>query len=541
MTTDCLIHIRYFVLAGLMIAASLQGAAQELPGEQIEVIKDFDARLVDARKLPLRPKLPPPDTTVKEYTYRITVDIPDLDYPAPALRPLAIRPEKPTPVYRGNARAGYGFPNTILGDAHYTFVQQEDLQLTADVSHHSANKTDVPLQKFSETAFGLSGVYYSSPALSVSGDFRYALEDVYFYGKEPDDIVLYIDEKRKFKTFTGAVKIENNERLPGDINYLAELGVYSTKGDLGARENGASLSLRGEKWIAGKHPASLTVITDFSTLKDADKRDLNNFFLQPAFSFRGDAYKVDLGLNIAAHDDEYYFFPMVEGSTKILGNRLIAFAGVTGSLRKNNLMHLWHYNPFIHEQIDQIRNTEYTEFYGGVKGNIKVLEYQGKIAYTDANDLALFLPDDDDYRKFQPVYDSANIFRIEGALRATPMENLEAGVTLAKNFYDLSNEEKPWHLPGFEMRFYTMYSALEGKLSLRGDLFLENGVPYITEDDEVDRLNSLFDLSLRVDYYFSEHFGIFGHLNNLADNNRQRWQRYPTYGINGVAGLLVRW
>jgi hypothetical protein len=50
----------------------------------------------------------------------------------------------------------------------------------------------------------------------------------------------------------------------------------------------------------------------------------------------------------------------------------------------------------------------------------------------------------------------------------------------------------------------------------------------------------LFDLSLGADFFFSEKFGGFIQINNLANNRRERWFRYPIFGINAMAGVMVR-
>jgi hypothetical protein len=56
----------------------------------------------------------------------------------------------------------------------------------------------------------------------------------------------------------------------------------------------------------------------------------------------------------------------------------------------------------------------------------------------------------------------------------------------------------------------------------------------------VEKLTGLLDLSLGADYFFSEHLGAFVRINNIFGNKHERWLRYPTYGVNGVAGVLIR-
>lgn len=524
----------------MLIASGAITAQTELPGEEVEVIKDFDARLIDARKLRIQPQLPPIDTTSASYTYRVSVDNPEISYPAPVIRPLAIRPEKPPAAYHGFLRAGYGLPNAVLVDGSYYFEPADGLNVGLGVRHESANDKDVPLKQFKDNDIALTGTYFSSPSLSFTGDLSYSFDEYYLYGVDPTDLTLYLDDKRKYKSFKGEVTVGNSERLLGDIDYGVGLSYYNHQDNRAARETGARLSFFGQKWISSKTPVSLTVITDFSTLKDTTKRDLHNFFLQPAFSLRDQQYKLRIGANIAGHDDEFFFFPQIEGSAKLSGNQLIVFAGAEGSLRKNNFLNLSTYNPYIHERITSIRNTRYTRYFAGFKGRVKILEYETTVSYSDTKNLALFLNSSDDSRKFQPIYDDGNVVRVEGLLRTSPVDGLEVGLTGAWLHYALDNEEKAWHLPELEARIYTNYTTPNNKLCFTANLFIEDGVPYLTADDEVKNLNTLFDLSLGADYYITENIGVFARVNNLADNNRQRWVRYESFGLNAVGGIIVR-
>ena len=125
--------------------------------------------------------------------------------------------------------------------------------------------------------------------------------------------------------------------------------------------------------------------------------------------------------------------------------------------------------------------------------------------------------------------------------RPAPLfEGFEIIGAFSQNIYDLDNEEKPWHLPALTVNVGGRYTTLENKLTVRGDFFLENGVPFVNAEGEADNLNALFDVSLGAEYYFSERFGGFVQLNNLANNRRERWFRYPTFGINALAGIMVR-
>jgi outer membrane receptor for ferrienterochelin and colicin len=81
---------------------------------------------------------------------------------------------------------------------------------------------------------------------------------------------------------------------------------------------------------------------------------------------------------------------------------------------------------------------------------------------------------------------------------------------------------------------------LDQKLKIRGDLYLQNGVPVKSAGLESRNLNPLFDISAGAEYQLTDNIGLFARLNNLLDNRRQRWQHYPVLGMNGLVGLTAR-
>ncbi len=521
--------------------ASLCMAQNDLPLNEIEVIKHFDARLIETQKVLASPRLPEADTSARIFQYQISIENPKFTYLPPQIRPLGLRPEAQPKSYRGFLRAGYGVPNAFLGDISYLIVNNNPLHLLVSGHHQSANNKKNNLQKFSDSGGVIAGNYFLSKTLAITGGLGYDYDRIHFYGLKEDDDTPYVDESRSYKTFTANVGIGNPERLNGDINYRASVDFYNHQDDLAAKETGISLLIQGEKWIAGKHLLALDINADLSTLKDSEqKQDLDNFFLHPSFSYRQRTFSVTGGVNFAAHQEDFFIFPALDVSVQLSGNRLVAFAEIDGDLTKNNFRSLSTYNPYIHQRIDEIRNTEHRDYFAGVKGSIGKLEYNAKAGISALKNLTLFEPDRFDYRKFQPLYDDGNIIKIEGEVRAEPIAQLQVGGSLAKMFYDLDVQETHWHLPGLQASVFSSFTSGNKKLQVNGTLFYENGVPYLNEDDEEDKLKGLFDVSLGADYYFTKNIGAFIQVNNLLGNKHQRWERYTVYGVNGVAGVLVR-
>ncbi len=542
-TATWICHCRK-VLAVLLVTGSampLIRAQEKLPVDEIEVVKHFDARLIEAQKIPLTPRLPEPDSLARQYQYQVTADIPKLTYPAPQIRPLALRPEAQPKAYRGMLRAGYGVPNAVLAEASYQVLQDGPAHLLISGHHLSANAKDHELQQFSSTGGALTGGYLFSPMLSLSGHLAYDVNRHYFYGVDPNDVTLYVDDHRDLKLFTAGAGVRNVEMLSGDISYAANIDVYDLRDDLGTKEGGMKLLLQGEKRFQGRHVLSLTMGADLSTLTDTEeKRDLDVLSVLPSFSWHGNAFAATGGVQLAGGNGSFDFFPDIRLLFQVSGRRLMVFAEATGGVSKNDFRTLSTINPYIHERIDMIANTVHRDYYAGVRGRIRWIDYEGKAGLTTYQNLALFEMDNVDYRKFQPLYDDGQMFKIEGSVTATPISSLRLRATIAQRVYDLDTQDKPWYLPAFDGRLQITQTSHQDRLRLHGALYLESGVPYLNAFGEADKLKGLFDVSLGGDYDITQHIGVFIQVNNLLNNTHQRWLHYPVYGINGIAGILIR-
>jgi hypothetical protein len=531
-----------------LAATPLLAAAQTLPSENVTVLKNFEAQLLDAERISVAPGLPPPDTSRTRLTYSLPYREMNIDYPPPSIRPYGMKREKPADAYNGFIRAGGGFPNSLYGDGSYRYLFEDKFDLGLRAHHHSANFKSMENQRFSNTLADLKGTYYFDQGFAVNAGLGYDLRNVFFYGynNDPDfgqDSVPADDVRQRFSTLRFNGGVFNGERTVGDFNYKAHLDAYFLNDSYASKEQGFDLRIQGTKWFAEKHSLDVLLRTDFTFFQDTANQKLHNFFLVPAFTFHGDIFKLKLGVNIANHNDEFAFFPDVLATLNILGSQLSAFAGADGTFQKNTFQSLTTYNPFLISR-PILENTRTLHFFGGVKGNVGFIEYSGQVGYQRANDLALFLLQENplvpSHRRFDVLYDTVTIFNIQGSLIINLLENLAITGKVNQNIFSTSQQEKAWHLPALSINGAIQYTTLEGKLVVRGEVFLENGVPYINELGEADNLNTLFDVSLRGEYFFSKNIGAFLLINNLADNQRERWQYYPTYGINALAGISAR-
>jgi hypothetical protein len=540
----------FSLILGMSLCVQLSAQDPDLPSEEVDIIKSFDARLGDAERVNLDPSLPPLDTATRRLNYNVFTRTIPVEYLPPKIRPLALRREKNQEAYDGYLKLGGGFPGTFFGEGFYGLSNNENFNLDIFANHHSANNGQrVENQKFSLTNVGLDGTYYSKDkGYAVNGGLGYTRDAVFFYGYnevgellerefsfEPEEV------KQRFATVDGHLNIFNGARTEADFNYYAGVDFYLLNDNYAARENGFNLLLSGTKWFNEKHPLVIELETDFTSFRDTATQNLNNFFLRPSYTHHGDRFKAKIGAIVASNDDEFTFFPDLELSAMIIDGNLSAYVGATGSLNKNSFRVLTDYNPFLSSRI-LIRNSRFYEYYGGVRGNIEGIDYDAQVAYKTVDNLALFLLPDvfDTIPRFDVLYDTGTVVTIKGSLTAPIFEGFEVTGAISQNFYSLDGQEEPWHLPALTVNLGARYRTMEDQLVLKGEFFLENGVPYLDDDGVAQTLNTLFDISVGAEYYFTENIGGFVQINNLANNRRQRWQHYPIFGINAMIGVMAR-
>lgn len=532
-----------------------------LPAEQVEVIKAFDAKLAESNKVELAPSLPAVDTSAKSLNYEITPKSIAVEYPPPRIRPVAYETDQKelSEEYKAFVKLGGGLPSAFYGEGAYnTFVKKSDAEaysLGLNLLHHSADYSsgEVENQKFGLTKARGDGTYYLQSGAAVNAQIGYQSNRVHYYGYSLDPFNTVTDVpanavKQLFNTYDLAAKLFNGVKTAGDLNYSAGVQLYRHTDEFASKETGLRLDLGGTKWVANKHSIDVGVYSDFTWYRDtqAIAQSLHNFGLLPAFTYHGSIFKIKIGGKILSSNDEFELFPDAELVLNLTGNELALFAGVSGDLQKNTFRSLSNYNPYIHTRFASkgIRNSRYFKGFVGVRGNLSVLEYTVEVGFKPTNDLPLykFRFDSDIIYDFDVVYDDVDIVNLSGSLKASPIRGLEFTATISQNFYDTKFESKPWHLPSLDLNFMATYTSSNEKLRGRAQVFMQNGVPANISfiPDKYTTLNSLFDISLGGEYWFAEKLGAFLELNNLLDNKRERWRFYPTYGINFLGGITMR-
>jgi hypothetical protein len=530
------IHYLSLIAYSLFIGQSLM--AQDLPTGRIEVIKDFEVRLTETRKIRIVPQPIALDTTARVYEYKLLAPSPTIEYLTPELKPLAIQPEVKPTYYPLFAKLGFGSPNSWLGAFSFDHVQTDALHWGVDLGYLSANNKKIPLQKFNTFHARLNAGYMLNEQVRINAHMGGMFETVNFYGAEeiptnPEGL------ERNFKRYDVGFAIERDITDKSSFNYKGLLNILADKDDLGARENG--LQIGGEIGSAlGKFPVGLSLMADLSKMKHNIERTIRNVLVEPYFKFHTGNLRAHLGGIALLRKEHNEILPVITVQYHVFGDLLIANAGWKGSVMKNNFRTLSNLNPYIDTRLDSINNEIDRRIYAGIRGEAGSFGYEFTGAYTTFEGKAFFLQHEDNEEQFSPVYDDGHYISIEGAVQYELLKRVDLRAQVFQRFYTLDNENKPWHVPSFGLDGMITYNGGGDSYHVSIIAHGENGLPYRTPGGSELRHDPLIDLNLHGDYFFTESIGAFVQINNILGNNRERWNNYPSFGFNAKAGVMYR-
>jgi hypothetical protein len=538
------------IAAAALTFLQAANAQKDLEGDNVTVVKSFDAQLLEANKLNVPPTLPALDTSTKVQNYTVPPHPSNIKYAPPKLRPLGVKAAPKESAYNGFVKLGAGVPNTLWGEGGYYFKAKEKFDGKVWLRHHrlSADKA-IENQMFQKTQGLVSGNIFLPNNLATQVDVGYTYDRIHFYGYDHDSLEFSPGKTRQdYKILDLGARLYNSARNDADINFSVAPKFYLLTDFYSNKENHFELGLSGTKWFNEKHALRINIRPDITNFEDTVQQTLNNIYLQPSFTMHFDFLQFRIGGNFVNNRDVFSIFPDAELTLRVWGDGIQAFVGANGDLRKNTYRSLSEYNPFIQIRGSELNNTRWDNYYGGVKGSFGWLEYHGQVGYSKASDLALhqtrFEPEG--ITRFRVLYDTVKVFNLQGTIKFSPIKNLSITGTYSQSVFDnettetAADERAVWGLPEIEGNFGAVYTLAEGKANVKASLHLADRIAFLDENNALVKSKALIDLSLGGSYYFTKNIGVFLDINNLLNNRRERWYRYPTIGTNFMGGFVAR-
>jgi len=290
--------------------------------------------------------------------------------------------------------------------------------------------------------------------------------------------------------------------------------------------------------------------------------------INPTLTMLRDDLTLNLGVNIVYgmdtenSDSDFYIYPAVTASYRLLDETVIAYGGIEGELRQNSYYGFVEGNPFVSPTLDiQPTDSQYNG-YIGLKGQLLPnLSYNIKGSYTAENRSPLFKlnpqngfrDDEKGYyygNSFEVFYDDIKTLGLFGELNVDVNRNFTLGINAEVYDYDTETDNPAWNLPNLKGSLFMDYQIGEkwyaginlfyiGEREDFSTVAAQNVLPseYLAT---LIKLDSYFDANAHVGHRVSDQLSIFVKAANIANNNYQKWANYPVQGFQILGGVTYK-
>ncbi len=535
----------------------------------IDVVKPYTPTISDAFKVKEVPALNNDDgQTKKEIKYNI-FSFPVASTFTPAKGKAAgVEKRAPVKLFDNYATLGIGSFTTIIGEVYLNHAISRNENVGAYVSHHSS-------------AGGIDGVSFDDNfinskielnygsklrdlAWNLAGGFQY--QKYNWYGVPENQIPqAQIDGIDVGHAFI-------NGHFGGDITFQE---TYIKTGSVFFRRFADNQGSGENRFIA---KAKLDFPINYLEISTGVKIDYlggafdrgfsvnealeyGNFQigLTPSYQLNKGELTLDLGVslyylsNAVTGKSEFYAYPNIKASYRLVNDVLIAYGGLQGDLQQNSYYEFANENPFVSPTLNIIPTDQVYNVFAGLKGKLSnYMSYNVSGRYIADKNKALFINNtitetpEQNYsygNAFGIAYDNLKTFSIAGELNVDVKRNFNLGIKAEYFTYNSDNEAEAWNLPDIKASLFMDYQISESWFTganlffigeRKDQIFLNNGVANPTPTTIA--LNSFFDANAHLGYHFNKQLSVFAKVNNIANNAYQKWQNFPVQNIQFLAG-----
>ncbi|MEM1001362.1 MAG: TonB-dependent receptor, partial [Bacteroidota bacterium] len=261
--------------------------------------------------------------------------------------------------------------------------------------------------------------------------------------------------------------------------------------------------------------------------------------------------------DIEMSESSFYIYPNIEATYRLVSDVAIGYGGITGDLTQNTYYDFADENPFVSPTLFITPTDQQFNAFLGIKGKLSnEIGYNIKASYINEDNKALYQLNpavtlaERDYQfgnSFGVVYDDVTTLAIEGELNVDISRNFNLGLKAAYFNYDTSQQAEAWNLPDFTGSLFLDYQITEKwfagasvfVVGERKDQLSVNG-SFIEIPSETIVLDSFFDINAHLGYRINSKFSMFAKVNNLANQDYQRWANFPVQTLQFIAGATYQ-
>lgn len=582
------IKFQYKIAACIVFAAAQGVYAQKkdenIGTEVVNVVKPYTPTISDAFKVKETPVIEDEDNTKKEEIQYNIFSFPVASTFTPSKGKAAgVDRQQREKLYNNYATFGVGNYGTINAELFVTENLNRN-EYVGGMLRHLSSQGGIKGVKLDDKYYntGIDLTYGNRQKdYSWNADIGFQNQVYNWYGlplefQEIDnEVINAIDPKQTYNTVYvgGKIAAEDSFFREASMQYKRFWDAYGSAENRFYVKPSLDIDVMNEK-------IKVDVIADYVGGNLADDTEFpveySNFNLgiQPSLLYQNDDLSVQLGAGLfysmgkmnGDTDNKFYVYPQIKASYKVVGDLMVAYAGAEGSLNQNSYADFVSENPFVSPMQAITPTDQQYDIYVGLKGKLaSAIAYNIRGSYKNEDNKAMFLNFNPvtlpgpganlngfEYgNSFSVVYDQLQTISFFGELKADISKSVRFGVNGTFSSYSLDNQAEAWNMPQIKVgtsldvdidaKWYAganvFYVGDRKDLVLPDNTFVNTGTEYGTE---VVTLKSYFDINAHVGYKYNERLTGFLKLNNIANQDYERWVNYKVQGFQILLGASYK-
>lgn len=537
---------RFLMITGITTAPLLlhqQANAQDtLKQETIDIISTYQPKLRDAAKLNLTASLPGVDTSRPKLTYQIpALNLYFMYQPVP-LKPLALGKDSLDRLQNNFVKAGFGNYSTPLIQVGLGSGRNDKLSYGL-FANYTSSKGDIKYQNHSNLNILGSGTYLL-PTTEINASVGFDRNAINYYGYDHDKYNYGKEDVRQTYTqLTAQVGAKNRPNNDWAFFFEPKAKFILFRDTYKRQENTFVFNIPVRKQLVQDIYLKAEGVFDLSNFKDGNIQFNNNVVaVHPAVEIVKPGFVLHAGVNPTWTNNKFYLLPDIVNESHLIRKKVILSSGWISYIDKNSYRNLANKNPFIGGYNRDMINTRIEEKYTGIKGSLgSHFNYNTKFAAVTWYNLPLFVNDSIDGKTFYTRNEEElRAFQLHAEIGYIQEEKFQ--IRLSGDWFNYNKQKtevKPWHLVPFQANAYAQYTIAK-KLHLTANLYALSATYYQLPNKDFAKTKAAWDLSAGASYDISKNFNLWFNANNLFNGKYQRWNGYPTYGLNVLGGVMIK-
>lgn len=519
----------------------LAATAQDTTGKKIRITSSFKPVLKEAAKINFNASPAVVDTSRPRLQYNIPNQNLNFTFQPGTLRPLALAVDT-----GGNwtnesyVKAGYGNFKTPFVQLGLSVGDGKNAGINL-YGQHISSKGKLSFQDYARTNAELNA-FFKSGNIEWNARLGGLQEHYNKYGFQPTTLTFPEDSiDVKFQTWRGRIAFRNINRTDLGISYSPEIKIDAFSDQLSNSESNTYINLPLQKMVGKTFGVDLAVTANLSRYKPENKTEVNNnwFAVSPSLLYKTANINLQAGVRPAWDNGSFKLFPNVLAEVATKDHRFSFQAGWVGYIRNAGYQHQTRINPWVWAP-DNVFNSKVEERFAGFKGSAgDHFSYSARVAYNKINNQPLFTNDTINGGKSFVVINEPEmkVLNFGGELGYTIGEKFSLISNLQFNQYNPKFADKAWGLLPLEWKTSMRLQVLKD-LYVNSDLYAFDGPRYQLKGGRDANLGTAMDVSAGLEFKVYKNIKVWGQFNNLLNNEYQRWNQYPVYGFNFLAGVV---